>query len=155
MSVVENAPAKSIAIRERQERAAFVEDSSGFEKLCYLPNLREVERFLGVNIRDCLARFIACQGAYFWLFQPWAVKATWTALKFVGAFALMCYALATGKNDPADFQMDDGSTQRKVDRSAHARTQKFVPLVTGSMLKSADCSFHQRHAFRNQFGAST
>lgn len=50
-------------------------------------------------------------------------EAGWDALKQPGAIALMRHALAPGTGDPANFRLDDCSTQRNLDDRGRAQAR--------------------------------
>lgn len=52
-------------------------------------------------------------------------KALWQALRTGEAFAIMRHALAPGTGDPANFSLDDCSTQRNLSEDGRAQARKI------------------------------
>jgi broad specificity phosphatase PhoE len=70
------------------------------------------------------------------LLPGWAAANDWAALKEPGAHAIMRHALAPGTGDPANFDVEDCSTQRNLDARGRAQARAL-----GEALRARDISF--------------
>jgi len=70
------------------------------------------------------------------LWPAWAVAQDFSSLKQPGVVALMRHALAPGTGDPANFDVDDCSTQRNLDDRGRAQARRI-----GDMMRAAGVEF--------------
>ena len=61
----------------------------------------------------------------------------WAALKQPGAVAIMRHALAPGTGDPADFRIDDCSTQRNLDDRGRAQARAIGDAFRANGIEAA------------------
>ena len=70
------------------------------------------------------------------LWPAWAMAQDFSALKEPGVVALMRHALAPGTGDPANFDVNDCSTQRNLDDRGRAQARRI-----GRMMRDAGVRF--------------
>ncbi len=70
------------------------------------------------------------------LWPAWATAQDFSSLKQPGVVALMRHALAPGTGDPANFDLDDCSTQRNLDDRGRAQARRV-----GQMMRAVGVQF--------------
>ena len=78
-------------------------------------------------------RVLAC---ILWLLPGVALAQDWALLKEPGTIALMRHALAAGTGDPANFDVEDCSTQRNLDERGRRQARDI-----GEAMRAAGVSF--------------
>ena len=79
------------------------------------PRHRRSERSTGNQISPAYLKTMRWIVAILFLLPASVAANDWDALTEPGAFAIMRHALAPGTGDPADFRLDDCTTQRNLD----------------------------------------